>query len=173
VQASNLCAAAVLAASRELEDEIEQQQQQQRAEQPPSPQEKKWRCKWPCELLAHGASARSVRFGVLLMVSLLPFGSHFVKNCFSSLQVYFLADRALHFSSVKYGSLMSAQSLPNVFMPFLGGLVLDSKVPVSYAIHHTLLRQQYTLAHSIHLHTVYTCTHVALFNVAVVGAVVV
>jgi hypothetical protein len=68
------------------------------------------------------------------MVSLLPFGSHFVKNCFSSLQVYFLADKSLHFSSVKYGSLMSAQSLPNVFMPFLGGLVLDSKVPVSYSI---------------------------------------
>ncbi|KAG5184709.1 hypothetical protein JKP88DRAFT_268504, partial [Tribonema minus] len=73
------------------------------------------------------ASPRMVRLGVLVLVSLLPFGAHFVKNSLSSLQVYLLTSPSLHFNAIKYGSIMSAQSLPNVLMPFFGGIILDSK----------------------------------------------
>jgi hypothetical protein len=67
------------------------------------------------------------RIGVLLLVSLLPFGSHFSKNSFSSLQVFFLRDPTLNFTSTKYGALLSASILPNIFMPFIGGVLLDKK----------------------------------------------
>ncbi|CAN0398522.1 unnamed protein product [Pylaiella littoralis] len=72
-------------------------------------------------------SPESVRLGVLLLVTLLPFGAHFVLSCFSSLETYFLEDPNLHFNETKYGSLLSAISIPNLFMPFVGGLFLDSK----------------------------------------------
>lgn len=36
-------------------------------------------------------------------------------------------DPNLHFNETKYGSLMSAISVPNLFMPFVGGLFLDAK----------------------------------------------
>lgn len=50
--------------------------------------------------------------------------SRFVLICsyFLSLQ-----DPDLHFNETKYGAVMSAISLPNLFMPFFGGLFLDSK----------------------------------------------
>lgn len=38
-----------------------------------------------------------------------------------------LQDPDLHFNETKYGAVMSAISLPNLFMPFFGGLFLDSK----------------------------------------------
>ncbi|CAN0398551.1 unnamed protein product [Pylaiella littoralis] len=74
-----------------------------------------------------GRSPKFIRFGVLLLITLLPFGAHFVKSCFSSLETYFLEDPKLHFNETKYGSLVSAISMPNLFMPFFGGLFLDSK----------------------------------------------
>ncbi|KAG5186912.1 major facilitator superfamily domain-containing protein [Tribonema minus] len=85
--------------------------------------------RWPCIACAQRASPRAVRFGILILVSLVPFGSHFVKNSLSSLQVYFMDNPKLNFTGVKYGSIMSAQSLPNIVMPFLGGVILDSKGP--------------------------------------------
>ncbi|CAN0458507.1 unnamed protein product, partial [Hapterophycus canaliculatus] len=36
-------------------------------------------------------------------------------------------DPKLHFNETKYGSVMSAISIPNLFMPFFGGVFLDSK----------------------------------------------
>ncbi|CAM9724218.1 unnamed protein product [Discosporangium mesarthrocarpum] len=38
-------------------------------------------------------SPQFTRFGVLILISLLPFGAHFVKNSLSSLEVYFLEAR--------------------------------------------------------------------------------
>eukprot|EP00903_Cladosiphon_okamuranus_P016917 g15595.t1 len=79
------------------------------------------------ELTFRGRSPKFTRFGVLLLITLLPFGAHFVKSCFSSLETYFLEDPDLHFNETKYGSVMSAISIPNLFMPFFGGVFLDSK----------------------------------------------
>eukprot|EP00752_Nemacystus_decipiens_P008829 g7880.t1 len=79
------------------------------------------------ELTFRGRSPKFIRFGILLLITLLPFGAHFVKSCFSSLETYFLQDPNLHFNETKYGAVMSAISLPNLFMPFFGGLFLDSK----------------------------------------------
>ncbi|CAM9687208.1 unnamed protein product [Ectocarpus sp. 13 AM-2016] len=79
------------------------------------------------ELTFRDRSPRFIRFGLLLLITLLPFGAHFVKNSFSSLEVYFLEDPKLHFNETKYGTVMSAISIPNLFMPFFGGLFLDSK----------------------------------------------
>ena len=36
-------------------------------------------------------------------------------------------DPKLHFNATKYGSVMSAISVPNLFMPFFGGMFLDAK----------------------------------------------
>ncbi|CAN0431313.1 unnamed protein product, partial [Laminaria digitata] len=36
-------------------------------------------------------------------------------------------DPNLHFNSTKYGTVMSAISVPNLFMPFFGGMFLDAK----------------------------------------------
>eukprot|EP00752_Nemacystus_decipiens_P008830 g7881.t1 len=79
------------------------------------------------ELTFRGRSPKFIRFGILLLITLLPFGSHFVKSCFSSLETYFLQDPNLRFNETKYGAVMSAIFLPNLFMPFFGGLFLDSK----------------------------------------------
>lgn len=40
---------------------------------------------------------------------------------------FFSQDPKLHFNETKYGSVISAMSIPNLFMPFFGGLFLDSK----------------------------------------------
>lgn len=90
-------------------------------------------CWWLCNqcnpLKGHPKhlSPKRIRFCILVLVSLLPFGSHFVKNSFSSLQVFFLSDPKIHFTGTMYGTLVSCQSLPNVVMPVLGGLILDSR----------------------------------------------
>lgn len=41
--------------------------------------------------------------------------------------VYGEQDPKLHFNATKYGSVMSAISVPNLFMPFFGGMFLDAK----------------------------------------------
>lgn len=58
---------------------------------------------------------------------MLPFGGHFVKNCLTSLEVYLVEDPRLHLSETRYGVLLSMTSLPNFFIPFLGGVFLDKR----------------------------------------------
>lgn len=58
---------------------------------------------------------------------MLPFGGHFVKNCLTSLEVYLIEDPRLHLSETRYGLLLSMTSLPNFFIPFLGGVFLDKR----------------------------------------------
>lgn len=74
-----------------------------------------------------GRSPKFIRFQVLILITLLPFGAHFTKSCFSSLEVFFLHDPGLKFNETKYGALVSSVSIPNLFMPFFGGLLLDAK----------------------------------------------
>ncbi|TFJ85289.1 hypothetical protein NSK_003712 [Nannochloropsis salina CCMP1776] len=64
---------------------------------------------------------------LLLLISVLPFGGHFVKNCLTSLEVYMVNDARLHLSETRYGLLLSMSSLPNFFIPFLGGVFLDKR----------------------------------------------
>lgn len=54
-------------------------------------------------------------------VSVLPFGGHFVKNCLTSLEFYMVNDPRLNLTETRYGLLLSMTSLPNFFIPFLGG----------------------------------------------------
>ncbi len=60
-------------------------------------------------------------------VSVLPFGGHFVKSCLTSLEVYLVNDPRLHMNETRYGLLLSMTSLPNFFIPFLGGVFLDKR----------------------------------------------
>lgn len=67
------------------------------------------------------------QLSLLLLISVLPFGGHFVKNCLTSLEVYMVEDPRLHLSETRYGLLLSMSSLPNFFIPFLGGVFLDRR----------------------------------------------
>ena len=56
---------------------------------------------------------------------LIPFGPHLVKSSLSSLSSYFLHSPTFPLTHTQFGSFQSALSLPNLFIPFLGGLLLD------------------------------------------------
>ena len=70
-------------------------------------------------------SSPSFRFFILLLAMLIPFGPHLVKSCLSSLASYFLSSPTFPLTHTEFGSFQSALSLPNLFIPFLGGLLLD------------------------------------------------
>ena len=76
-------------------------------------------------LLFWRPSSPSFRFFVLLLAMLIPFGPHLVKSSLSSLSSYFLHSPAFPLSHTQFGSFQSALSVPNLFIPFLGGLLLD------------------------------------------------
>lgn len=65
------------------------------------------------------------RFFILFVAVLIPFGGHVVKYSLSALATPLLADKELGLSHAEYGSFQSAVSIPNLFVPFLGGLLLD------------------------------------------------
>ena len=67
----------------------------------------------------------SFRFFILTLAMLIPFGPHLVKSCLSSLASYFLSSPTFPLTHTQFGSFQSALSLPNLFIPFLGGLLLD------------------------------------------------
>ena len=48
-----------------------------------------------------------LRFLLLLNLCMLPFGGHFFRSSFSSLQVLFLKDPALDWTSTDYGFMVS------------------------------------------------------------------
>jgi len=68
---------------------------------------------------------RTTRFCILILASLLPFGGHFIRNSFSSLETFYLADPILNINAAQYGLMISSSYLPNIFIPFLGGLIFD------------------------------------------------
>ena len=70
-------------------------------------------------------SSPSFRFFILVLAMLIPFGPHLVKSCLSSLASYFLSSPTFPLTHTEFGSFQSALSVPNLFIPFLGGLLLD------------------------------------------------
>ncbi|KAE9014413.1 hypothetical protein PF005_g8871 [Phytophthora fragariae] len=67
----------------------------------------------------------SHRCFLLLLMSCIPFGGHFVKNGMSSLQQLMLDDEDFPISNTKYGALLSVVSVPSMFLPLLGGRLMD------------------------------------------------
>lgn len=65
------------------------------------------------------------RFYLLVLMSCIPFGGHFVKNGMSSLEQLMLDDESFPISNTMYGALLSAVSVPGMFLPLLGGRLLD------------------------------------------------
>ncbi|TYZ60571.1 hypothetical protein PybrP1_006528 [[Pythium] brassicae (nom. inval.)] len=65
------------------------------------------------------------RFYLLLLMSGIPFGGHFVKNGMSSLEQLMLDDPDFPITNTMYGALISAVSVPNMFLPLFGGRLLD------------------------------------------------
>ncbi|RLN36611.1 hypothetical protein BBJ28_00003972 [Nothophytophthora sp. Chile5] len=65
------------------------------------------------------------RFYLLLLMSCIPFGGHFVKNGMSSLEQLMLDDPDFPITNTMYGALLSAVSVPGMFLPLLGGRLLD------------------------------------------------
>lgn len=70
-------------------------------------------------------SSPSFRWLVLFLAMLIPFGPHVVKSSLSSLAPLFFADPEFHLTHAQFGSFQSALSLPNLIVPFIGGLLLD------------------------------------------------
>lgn len=71
------------------------------------------------------ANAASHRFYLLLLMSCIPFGGHFVKNGMSSLEPLMVQDPEFPLTNTMYGALISAVSVPNMFIPLVGGRLLD------------------------------------------------
>nr|CCA25002.1 Major Facilitator Superfamily (MFS) putative [Albugo laibachii Nc14] len=71
----------------------------------------------------------SNRFFLLILISIIPFGGHFVKNGMSSLEQFMLDDSSYPLTSTMYGALIAAVSIPNMVLPFLGGRFLDKHGP--------------------------------------------
>ncbi|DAZ94123.1 TPA: hypothetical protein N0F65_010367 [Lagenidium giganteum] len=67
----------------------------------------------------------SHRFFLLFLMSCIPFGGHFVKNGMSSLEQLMLDDPDFPISNTMYGALVSAVSVPNMFIPLFGGRLMD------------------------------------------------
>ncbi|KAG6966618.1 hypothetical protein JG688_00006696 [Phytophthora aleatoria] len=65
------------------------------------------------------------RFYLLVLMSCIPFGGHFVKNGMSSLEQLMLDDEDFPITNTMYGALLSAVSVPNMFLPLLGGRLMD------------------------------------------------
>ncbi|GLD93033.1 hypothetical protein PINS_up001625 [Pythium insidiosum] len=65
------------------------------------------------------------RFFLLVLMSCIPFGGHFVKNGMSSLEPLMLEDPDFPLTNTMYGALVSAVSVPNMFIPLFGGRLLD------------------------------------------------
>lgn len=65
------------------------------------------------------------RFYLLLLMSCIPFGEHFVKNGMSSLEQLMLDDKKFPISNIMYGALLSAVSVPSMFLPLIGGRLMD------------------------------------------------
>ncbi|CAI5743439.1 unnamed protein product [Hyaloperonospora brassicae] len=86
---------------------------------PPAPLRRApaWQC-WRSTSACH-------RFYLLILMSCIPFGGHFVKNGMSSLEQLMLDDAAFPITNVMYGALLSAVSVPSMFLPLLGGRLLD------------------------------------------------
>ena len=70
-------------------------------------------------------SSPSFRFFILTLAMLIPFGPHLVKSSLSSLASYFLNSPSFPLTHAQFGAFQSALSVPNLFIPFLGGLLLD------------------------------------------------
>ncbi|ETW10284.1 hypothetical protein H310_00626 [Aphanomyces invadans] len=67
----------------------------------------------------------SFRYFLLVLLSLIPFSGHFVKNQMTSIQQLMLDDATFPITNTMFGALNSAVSAPSMVIPFLGGHMLD------------------------------------------------
>jgi MFS family permease len=67
------------------------------------------------------------RFFILFLATLVPFGGHVIKYSISSLAHEMLDDKSFGLDHTQLGMFQSALSVPNLFMPILGGLFLDQR----------------------------------------------
>jgi len=70
---------------------------------------------------------RLFRFFILFLATLVPFGGHVIKYILSSLQNEMLEDEEFGLTHTQLGMFQSAVSVPNLFVPLLGGLILDQR----------------------------------------------
>lgn len=107
--------------------------------------ESKWRF-W------HPASPTH-RFFLLVLICLIPFGGHFVKNGFSALEQLILDDPDFPVSNTMYGALVSAISIPNMLIPLIGGNMLDKygdRSIIFFLVWTTLGQMFFTIAMEMH-----------------------
>ena len=70
----------------------------------------------------------SATWSTLLLLSVLPFGAHFVKNCLSSLQAYIAEDSKVEdFDQTSYGALLALHNLPNMLLPLAGAYLMSTR----------------------------------------------
>lgn len=67
----------------------------------------------------------SFRWFLLSLALFIPFGGHVLKYSLSGIASEMLADQQLQLSHTYMGMFQSAVSIPNLFIPFLGGIWLD------------------------------------------------
>jgi len=81
------------------------------------------------------ARSPNFRFFVLGLAMLVPFGGHVIKYSVSSLHSEMLEDKEFGLDHFQLGMFQSAVSIPNLFMPFIGGVLLDNRgsAPVTLA----------------------------------------
>lgn len=70
-------------------------------------------------------SPKYFRFFVLFLAMLIPSGGHVVKSSMASLLPTIFKDPSFELTHAQAGALQSAISVPNLFLPFFGGLALD------------------------------------------------
>ncbi|KDO22605.1 hypothetical protein SPRG_21161 [Saprolegnia parasitica CBS 223.65] len=101
-------------------------------------------------------TAPSHRFYLLVLICLIPFGGHFVKNEMSSLQQLMIDDKEFPISNTIYGAFNSAVSVPNMIIPFVGGHLLDCKghVTILYFLILMCLGQA-LFAYAMQLHSIW------------------
>ncbi|CAK4672351.1 unnamed protein product [Aphanomyces euteiches] len=77
--------------------------------------------------MSWNTASPTFRFFFLVLLSLIPFASHFVTNEMSALQQFMLDDKSFPLTNTMYGALNSAVSIPNMIIPFFGGHIIDSR----------------------------------------------
>lgn len=115
------------------------------------------------------AHSSTFRFFVLCLAIVLPFGGHIVKSSLSSLATDILADDRLGITHAQFGAFQSALSLPNLFVPFIGGIMLDLRRSQEGALLFLSLCLIGQVGFALALGAEHPNFHVALFTRALFG----
>eukprot|EP00128_Syssomonas_multiformis_P001331 Colp12_sorted_trinity150504_noHs@15427 len=68
------------------------------------------------------------RFLILILISFIPFGAHVVKSSVAALETEMTNDSSILIDHARFGVFQSAVNVPNLFIPFFGGLLLDLRM---------------------------------------------